>query len=527
MSSTVVIPPADLFPTTGTGDAVLATSPTLVTPISASLTAPASTPLTLTGGSTGASLVLGQGTNGEATFTVKGTGQSVAVNHATLGGLFAAQRASVTGAYFGCSSSTEAVISSIGAGGVLNVYRNGFSAVSAQFSPTGNLLIGTTTDMTGSGGLKIAGTTAATTTTSGALIVAGGVGVSGAGYFGGNLNVAGGSIVSGSSTSVLYFGTPSANYLYYDGTTLATRLGGTDRLTINASTGAATFAGAVTVSSTTPSTGVGTGALQVAGGIYAGAASVFGSTVKITDLAQVSGSFPQIIVNNSGEVADARRWQFISIGGGLYLRSTNDADSSSSVGLSMTRTGANVTAVQLGNSAAPITAPGTGAHTFGTTNTVTMTAGGITATSTGAHTFGTTNTVVLSAGTLTQTRATGGTIQALIGTDDTTGIVQTWKTNGGSSQRAYIGSANQVVSGGVIADFAIDSTSGNVVISTAQALRGTFSSTGLALTGGLTATGAVAIGNTVNTVSPTSPNRTVTMVIGGVTYYLAAKTTND
>jgi hypothetical protein len=39
--------------------------------------------------------------------------------------------------------------------------------------------------------------------------------------------------------------------------------------------------------------------------------------------------------------------------------------------------------------------------------------------------------------------------------------------------------------------------------------------------------GAIAIGNTVNTVSPTSPNRTITMVIGGTTYYIHAKTTND
>lgn len=39
--------------------------------------------------------------------------------------------------------------------------------------------------------------------------------------------------------------------------------------------------------------------------------------------------------------------------------------------------------------------------------------------------------------------------------------------------------------------------------------------------------GAVSLGNTVNAVSPTSPNRTVTIVIGGTTYYLAAKTTND
>ena len=49
----------------------------------------------------------------------------------------------------------------------------------------------------------------------------------------------------------------------------------------------------------------------------------------------------------------------------------------------------------------------------------------------------------------------------------------------------------------------------------------------LTVTGNLTTTGAIAIGNTVNTVSPTSPNRTITMVIGGVTYYLHAKTTND
>jgi len=39
--------------------------------------------------------------------------------------------------------------------------------------------------------------------------------------------------------------------------------------------------------------------------------------------------------------------------------------------------------------------------------------------------------------------------------------------------------------------------------------------------------GAISVGNTVNSVSPTSPNRTVTIVIGGTTYYLAAKTTND
>ena len=45
--------------------------------------------------------------------------------------------------------------------------------------------------------------------------------------------------------------------------------------------------------------------------------------------------------------------------------------------------------------------------------------------------------------------------------------------------------------------------------------------------GDATFAGSIAIGNTVNTVSPTSPNRTITMVIGGTTYYIHAKTTND
>ncbi len=39
--------------------------------------------------------------------------------------------------------------------------------------------------------------------------------------------------------------------------------------------------------------------------------------------------------------------------------------------------------------------------------------------------------------------------------------------------------------------------------------------------------GNLSIGNTINAVSPTSPNRTITMVIGGTTYYIPCKTTND
>lgn len=50
---------------------------------------------------------------------------------------------------------------------------------------------------------------------------------------------------------------------------------------------------------------------------------------------------------------------------------------------------------------------------------------------------------------------------------------------------------------------------------------------GVGVAGALNVGGAIACANTVNAVSPTSPNRTITMVIGGTTYYLHAKTTND
>jgi hypothetical protein len=66
----------------------------------------------------------------------------------------------------------------------------------ARLTSTGNLLIGTTTDITGTGGLHVAGTSTASTTTSGALRVGSNVGLSGnaggASYFGGQVSSAGG-----------------------------------------------------------------------------------------------------------------------------------------------------------------------------------------------------------------------------------------------------------------------------------------------------------------------------------------------
>lgn len=299
-----------------------------------SVTASASTALTLTGGSSGASLVLGQGAvsaalnlrptgagsvnikpatnvsqllleqdnatanwglfadSSDGSFQVKRSGASFAFslsgatnaatfsNAVNITGVNATNAASkATLDYFsgaariisyGANTTTPGVVSFFGLSS--NASAGGERG---RFTDTGNLLIGTTTDMTGSGGLKIAGTTAATTTTSGALIVAGGVGVSGAGYFGGVLNV----------------------------------------------TGAATFAGAVSI---------GTSAAAVTGIRSATAACAFGtvaagaSTDVLVSITGVAASHSVIVnVTDASPPATPCIMSAIPVGAGVYVRVTN------------------------------------------------------------------------------------------------------------------------------------------------------------------------------------------------------------
>jgi hypothetical protein len=140
---------------------------------------------------------------------------------------------------------------------------------------------------------------------------------------------------------------------------------------------------------------------------------------------------------------------------------------------------------------------------------------------------------------------TGGTVQNAI------------QLNAGGTAGAhafYIGAGSDLVVGadkgfaildatsGYAGRFFIDATTGLTSIYAGLAVTGALSSTtgaNFATSSGnvgigtaspaskLDVNGELRIGNTVNTVSPTSPNRTVTIVIGGTTYYLAAKTTND
>jgi hypothetical protein len=185
-----------------------ATGVTWTKPVApASFTAPALTSLTLSGGSSGATLVLGQGTSGVATLTSKGgtavrltgsdggAGTSIAefYNGSTVtawvagGGVFSTPRVSGTG--------TGLILASNAIGQPLQFF---LASEVARFSPTnGNLLIGTTTDITGTGGLHVAGTATATAVGAGgggAFRVGTNVNLSGnaggASYFGGQVNIA-------------------------------------------------------------------------------------------------------------------------------------------------------------------------------------------------------------------------------------------------------------------------------------------------------------------------------------------------
>jgi len=210
-----------------------ASAPSFKTSVtSPSIVAPATTALTLAGGSTGASLVLGATTNGVATLKSLGTGRTVissalgattptaavfndTLNTRTTFGIIGNGGSSQTVLQFGYGlvtaptntgsifvSASDFILSTAGS---LSFGLTGGAEWARFATSTGNLLIGTTTDITGTGGLHVAGTSTASTTTSGALRVGSNVGLSGnaggASYFGGTVNITSTAAQAGLSVS--------------------------------------------------------------------------------------------------------------------------------------------------------------------------------------------------------------------------------------------------------------------------------------------------------------------------------------
>jgi len=313
-------------------------------------------------------------------------------------------------------------------------------------------------------------TTASTSTTTGALQVAGGVGVAGAGYFGAGVGVSGpATLASGYGAQVLLSsGESGAISRFYmgDGSgwsfRIASRTGSvtTDRFTFADN-------GTLTVSGTTASTSFATGALTVAGGVgVAGAAYVGGNVVVSGGAAAASFQVNPSASTASGLIAvvatpTANSAQTNNVRG-LYSKVTTAAASFTC----LTGTGLDIDTTTVGAGSALVNNFGVRIANQGAAG-ITNAYGIDIAAQSGASS---TNLGLRNAGVTSLTNNTAST-------STTTGALQ--------------------VAGGV-------------------------GVAGAAFFGG-----AIAIGNTVNTVTPTLPNRTITIEIGGTVFYLHAKTTND
>jgi len=115
--------------------------------------------------------------------------------------------------------------------------------------------------------------------------------------------------------------------------------------------------------------------------------------------------------------------------------------------------------------------------------------------------------------------ASGSVVALSAANNVDSGLPAAWNGNYGLGVYYSAASTNTILIG--------DGSAGTTIFATRTGSANTSRITIDNTNGNTTFAGAISIGNTVNTVSPTSPNRTITMVIGGTTYYLAAKTTND
>lgn len=183
--------------------------PTALTSIN-SITAANATDMTLTGGSNGTSLTLGQG-SANSTLSFKGAFSLTSGAAASSGdgnGVFIKAQ---TGGASSNGGNVVIVSGANGAGGSANghvIFSRGGNITPtapgsvtdeiARLTGTGNLLVGGTTDISGSGGLKVFGTTATTAADTGAFQCAGG------GYFAGDLMVGGGNVAIGGAVNAAY-----------------------------------------------------------------------------------------------------------------------------------------------------------------------------------------------------------------------------------------------------------------------------------------------------------------------------------
>lgn len=408
-----------------------------------SVTAGTGNALTLTGGDSGASLTLGALSGGNASVTImpKGTGviSTARPFSQSSGGALAVTinqtrttasdvAGTAIGQWIGFQNTTEVAAVETQSDGATDSGRIAFytraagatNAVKGLLTSTGNLLIGGTTDIAGSGGLKVFGTTASTSTTTGSLINAGGFGNAGDLWNGGSLYLSGHLRVTGATGSfvanetavdhnsstarVLGFGpdaTTRPGFAVYLAT--SNNSSGITPFSIS-NTGAATLTGNLTVSGTgthtfgtTNTVTMAAGALTATGNLTAqGGAHVFGKSGAggtANPYIQILGDY----LTGTTQTSTLYLSPGITAGNGPFIQgyrigdqSVNPTGRDQGLKLSVVNNDVDTLAVTIANDA-----------------TVTL-AGTLTASGTGTHAFGTTAGGIISLPSTTGSAATGG-----------------------------------------------------------------------------------------------------------------------
>ena len=213
------------------------------------------------------------------------------------------------------------------------VFKLGANEVARLSGTTGNLLLGGTTDMAGSAGLKVFGTTNSSSAATGALQVVGGAGIGGSLFIGSTLNFANAGVITAGGSLALTAGganqnialtpsglgrvviagplgltgdqtlggslnLPGGGALSGSSGSLALTAGGTNQniaLTPSGTggvvlTGPLATTGQVTLTSTADSTSTGTGSLVISGGAAIQKKTSFGDDLVLTPTASTAAT---------------------------------------------------------------------------------------------------------------------------------------------------------------------------------------------------------------------------------------------